>query len=930
MMILKRAAAVPEHETKTGAPDRDATRSMLVAETLVSARFAAFVPAALTALLLVFFRGSSESLTLLGPLGVLCCLACGVTAAVAFAHPLALRRSADIVSRGAAVCALFAGTALGAIPLLAYAPADGDHRLLLLGTLGAAVANVAVLGPIASIGLLYLLPLLGGGVVGLARTGEPISIAVSLLLVVAGWVIMWAVRKRQALAARRIADGLRAAALGETVETLLLDVEAGTAEWIWETDASGRLRAVSERIAEAARLPVERLDGCPLKMIFTMQHPGVPMAEGARVVCETIAARKPFRNELVEVKTRDTSIWWRLTGKPVLDASGAFVGYRGVGCDITAARDTEARILQLATTDTLTGLANREQFQVHAERECTAAAVDGRWRALLFLDLDGFKSVNDALGHAAGDDVLREAARRLLQSVPRGCMVSRLGGDEFGIWYDAKTPSRAEALALDLIEALTVPFDVQGAQVANRRQRGDRLHAETRGRRRQPARQGRPRALPGEDRRAGPPPDLHRGVRAVDRGAARARGRPEAGARPRRIRAALPAARRPPARRDRLLRGVDPLDLADAGPCLAGRFHPRRRGVRPHHGDRHLGPVRGLRQVLGERHTTIIALQEGVKTAAAKLQAEWKRLQKIAETDVATAKEREGALRKGDTPTDATRRSQVEEARRALQTAEDAVALVQKQTDAAPEDPSFRLIARAPVPNAPVGMSQATRLLLSLLAGLGTLAFARGCRLLLDRRGKADLAVVEIAPKKAETVRRTPLVRPVTAEGKQADPLSRAASVRPLAAPAEAPKAKMGAPVARFFEDEPEPAIWTRRTTAPLAARLKSTPMARRPEPLPEPLDVPRYAQQHEPSDADMTDAMRAILAEIDGIEPRQGGLPTVMVAANEADGRHDAYLIGSRPRRRRREPAGSPDRDRSGAAATRRFGRRRSRAGAP
>ena len=290
-------------------------------------------------------------------------------------------------------------------------------------------------------------------------------------------------------------------------------------------------------------------------------------------------------------------------------------------------------------------------------------------------------------------------------------------------------------------------------------------------------------------------------------------------------------------------------------------------------------------QVLGERNPTIIALQDGVKSAAAKLQAEWKRLQKIAEADVAAAKEHESALRKGDTPADATRRAQVEDARRALQTAEDAVALMQKQTDAMPEDPSFRLIARAPVPNAAVGMGQATRLLLSLLAALGTLAFMRGAGLLMARSGKVDVSVdvapvdvarVDVAtktnaPQKDKRSAPAPAVRPIAIEAAQTKP---AARTEALGAPE--------APAMRFFDDEPEPAIWTRRTSAPTASRPMPISARSAPRPGPEPRLEPAPASRHEPSDDDMTDAMRAILADIDGIEPGQGGVPTVMVAANE------------------------------------------------
>ena len=271
-------------------------------------------------------------------------------------------------------------------------------------------------------------------------------------------------RRREQASASAVVERLRAAEQAETMTSLLLDQEAGAQGWIWETDTAARLRGAAPALAASLGRDVAALEGTLFKTILVPHAQQASETEGSRAIRTAMADRKPFRDLVVEVATPRGTVWWRLSGKPLADAAGGFGGYRGIGADITAARDTEARIAYLANYDSLTGLANREHFRAHAGRECAAAAHDGHWRALLYLDLDGFKAVNDSLGHAAGDRVLQEAARRLTRVAPGDALVARLGGDEFAIWQ-AATPARAESLAACLIEALSAPYDLDGASL---------------------------------------------------------------------------------------------------------------------------------------------------------------------------------------------------------------------------------------------------------------------------------------------------------------------------------------------------------------------------------------------------------------------------------------------------------------------------------
>ena len=128
----------------------------------------------------------------------------------------------------------------------------------------------------------------------------------------------------------------------------------------------------------------------------------------------------------------------------------------------SAIADRERRILKLAYEDPLTDLANRSRFSDHLERTLKAPGVEGRKIAILVMDLDRFKYINDTLGHGVGDHVLREVATRLLQVASAADCVARLGGDEFALLMQANEDSGFTATARAIIAALETPILYQG------------------------------------------------------------------------------------------------------------------------------------------------------------------------------------------------------------------------------------------------------------------------------------------------------------------------------------------------------------------------------------------------------------------------------------------------------------------------------------
>ena len=136
--------------------------------------------------------------------------------------------------------------------------------------------------------------------------------------------------------------------------------------------------------------------------------------------------------------------------------------------DITVQKQIESRLLQQALTDPLTGLPNKRLFNDRLDRAISEARRDGSQVALLFADLDEFKPVNDRLGHAAGDALLKQVAARILACVRASDTVGRLGGDEFAVLVrDARSRDDCENVAKKILASLAYPFTLPAAAGAD-------------------------------------------------------------------------------------------------------------------------------------------------------------------------------------------------------------------------------------------------------------------------------------------------------------------------------------------------------------------------------------------------------------------------------------------------------------------------------
>ena len=164
---------------------------------------------------------------------------------------------------------------------------------------------------------------------------------------------------------------------------------------------------------------------------------------------------------------RDGSIAILRTKKlAVADETGSSRYLLVVSEDITERKRDEARIERLAHYDSLTDLANRVMFHRELDERLKLAGLRGEGAAVVCIDLDHFKTVNDTLGHAAGDSLLKRFAERLRSCVRSGDVVARLGGDEFAILQTGVSDRReAAALAQRIVEAANMPFEVAGREI---------------------------------------------------------------------------------------------------------------------------------------------------------------------------------------------------------------------------------------------------------------------------------------------------------------------------------------------------------------------------------------------------------------------------------------------------------------------------------
>ncbi len=233
-------------------------------------------------------------------------------------------------------------------------------------------------------------------------------------------------------------------------------------DWYWEQDVDFRFTAISGNFAQVTGFSVDEQIGRAC-----WEVPGIEPPDGGWIRHRArLASRETYFDVVMRrIHPVRGATYAAISGEPVFDAAGRFVGYRGIGREITQQKLAEENVNRLAHYDTLTSLFNRGAFFDRLAHALSVARRHGHMIAVLFIDLDRFKDVNDVFGHLTGDEVLKIMAERILDTIRASDTAARLGGDEFIVLAEnVPRESDLSDFAQRLLDVLSEPFSLLGQE----------------------------------------------------------------------------------------------------------------------------------------------------------------------------------------------------------------------------------------------------------------------------------------------------------------------------------------------------------------------------------------------------------------------------------------------------------------------------------
>ncbi|HET9025710.1 MAG TPA: EAL domain-containing protein [Burkholderiaceae bacterium] len=237
-----------------------------------------------------------------------------------------------------------------------------------------------------------------------------------------------------------------------------------SSDWYWEMDAQLRYTLLKRGARDTLNLSDQDVLGRqPWDLDGELVQPS-----SWDEVRATLRSHRPFRDVMIRRRMSDGAVRYHLTsGDPVFDEDGTFGGYRGIGKNITEQVRAQERIERLATVDSLTQLANRQTFDERAARLLAGAYSENKRCALLFIDLDNFRLLNNGYGHRVGDEMLSVVARRIRDIIGEPNLIGRRGGDELvALLVDIPSADRAVEVAQALIKSISEPVGILGMEVS--------------------------------------------------------------------------------------------------------------------------------------------------------------------------------------------------------------------------------------------------------------------------------------------------------------------------------------------------------------------------------------------------------------------------------------------------------------------------------
>ena len=368
--------------------------------------------------------------------------------------------SAHIHARSEAALALGMGVlwATGMVGFFSIGarPAQLDLTLIYLFWIVGSVSLLAAT-PLAALALAF--PAGAGLVTMFVMAGQNVAAALGAAVVA---VILWAGMRHAQSFYRQLLDDAARQEHRDMLGLVLREFDESGGNWVWEIDASRGLKNVSPRFADALGKPAELLEGCSLLPVLAgSSWDDGNVSSAIQDLAEKLRKRERFSGLLMPFDRGGETRWWELSALPSTDATGTFSGFRGLGCDVTEAHRAVDRINRMAKFDALTGLPNRLHLLEELEQAIIGATRQRTRCAVLLIDLDRFKAVNDTFGHPVGDQLLTLVGARLRALSTKGEVFGRLGGDEFAaVMPNVHDPAQVATLAHRIVESLSAPYEV--------------------------------------------------------------------------------------------------------------------------------------------------------------------------------------------------------------------------------------------------------------------------------------------------------------------------------------------------------------------------------------------------------------------------------------------------------------------------------------
>ena len=342
------------------------------------------------------------------------------------------------------------------LPLFIFQGLDVGGQVImasLTAALGTAALGLVVIPACASAWLVMFV--LGLSVeLLIARVSIPFDHMLSILFTLG--LAVFGVLAISRWAFRQLETNAEVGSQSASASLLLQEYEQRGVGWLWQIDGDNRVTYISSRMTALLGRPSSQILGHSLPALLGGH------AELGRVLLE----KQAFTSLEMELGTARGTRWISIAGDPIIDTAGRFEGFRGVGSDITEVRQTQERLTHLANVDVLSGLPNRGRVRQLLGEALRTATVGNVPCAIMFLDLDGFKPVNDTFGHPKGDAVLQAVAKRLCDEVGADGHVGRMGGDEFAIVVgDAQSRRKIEGLADRIIRSIAEPYQIDQTEI---------------------------------------------------------------------------------------------------------------------------------------------------------------------------------------------------------------------------------------------------------------------------------------------------------------------------------------------------------------------------------------------------------------------------------------------------------------------------------